>query len=258
MAVRYGICVANVGEFGDPRVLVELGVAAEEAGWDGFFVNDHVLYHHQDWPLANPTVVLGALAARTARIKLGTLMTALPRRRVQVVAREFATLDALAGAGRTVFGAGLGSMDAEYAAFGEDPDLRTRAARLDAGLELLSQLWTGSPVDGVTMVPAARIPVWCAGRWPRRAGFRRAARWAGVVPTFEGYDQANPPPPDLLRAVVDIVGPGKDVAMEGASGGHSVVAPYVAAGLTWWLEAFTWRRGPLSEARARVANGPPL
>ncbi|WP_213452520.1 LLM class flavin-dependent oxidoreductase [Rhizomonospora bruguierae] len=258
MTVRYGICAANAGEFGDPRALVALGEAAERAGWDAFFINDHVLYHHRDWPVANPTVVLGALAARTSRIRLGTLMTALPRRRPQVVAREVATLAALAGADRVIFGAGLGSMDAEYAAFGEDPDLRARATRLDEGLAFLSGAWSGRPVDGGPMLPAARIPIWCAGRWPRRAGFRRAARWDGVVPTFAGYDQANPPPPDLLRAVVDLVGPGKDVAMEGASRDGSVVAPYAAAGLTWWLEAFTWRRGPLAEAFTRVAAGPPV
>src|SRR5947209_2397219 len=145
MSLRIAVGLPTVGEFGDPRILVDLAVAAEEAGWDGVYLWDHVLYHDPTWPVANTTVALAAIAARTGRVRLGALMTGLPRRRVQVVARESASLDALCG-GRLVFGAALGSMDEEYAAFGEDPDLRVRAARLDESLELLDRLWSGEPV----------------------------------------------------------------------------------------------------------------
>ncbi|GAA2864324.1 hypothetical protein GCM10020220_062000 [Nonomuraea rubra] len=138
--VRYAIGLPNVGEFGDPALLTELAVAAEEHGWDGVYLWDHLLYHDPAWPVANPTVTLSAIAARTHRIRLGILMTALPRRRVQTVAKETATLDRLS-AGRLVFGAGLGSMDTEYTDFGEDPDLKTRAAKLDHGLYDLTHLW---------------------------------------------------------------------------------------------------------------------
>jgi alkanesulfonate monooxygenase SsuD/methylene tetrahydromethanopterin reductase-like flavin-dependent oxidoreductase (luciferase family) len=155
--LRYAVGLPTVGVFGDPAVLVELAVAAQAAGWDAVFLWDHLLYHDPDWPVANPTVTAAAIAARTGRIRLGVLMCALPRRRVQVVAREVASLDVLS-AGRVVFGAGLGSMDDEYAAFGEDPDLGARAAALDAGLADLARLWSGAPGADAAHPGAAATP----------------------------------------------------------------------------------------------------
>src|SRR5919198_5491508 len=93
LSVSYAVGLPNVGEFGDPGVLVELAVAAEEHGWDGVFVWDHVLYHDQSWPVVNPTVALAAIATRTAVVRLGTLITALPRRRGQGGGRGGASLD---------------------------------------------------------------------------------------------------------------------------------------------------------------------
>jgi alkanesulfonate monooxygenase SsuD/methylene tetrahydromethanopterin reductase-like flavin-dependent oxidoreductase (luciferase family) len=277
MSVRYAVGLPNVGEFGDPRVLVELGVAAEEHGWDGVYVWDHLLFHEPDWPVANPTVVMGGLAARTSRVRLGVLMAALPRRRVQTVARETASLDLFSG-GRLVFGAGLGSIDGEYAAFGEDPDLRVRAARLDESLDTLTALWTGEPVsrrgahviaDGVRMLPtpvqAPRIPIWCAGKWPTRAGFRRAARWDGAMPIFT-YPKTLAVPVEDFAEVVEFLRSergsldGFDIALEGtttATDAVKVIEPYATAGLTWWVEAFGWWRGGVADARARIAAGPP-
>jgi alkanesulfonate monooxygenase SsuD/methylene tetrahydromethanopterin reductase-like flavin-dependent oxidoreductase (luciferase family) len=273
--VRYAVGLPTVGEFGDPRALVELAVAAEAHGWDGVFVWDHLLYHDPLWPVANPVVTVSAIAARTARVRLGVLMTALPRRRVQVVARETATLDVLSG-GRLVFGAALGSMDDEYAAFGEDPALAARAARLDASLELLAALWTGEPLElpsgyAVTMRPPPvqrpRVPVWCAGRWPTRAGLRRAARWDGAMPTFAGYGRLGPAVPVAVFA--EAVGfiaehrgslSGFDVALEGwtePADAAATVAPYAEHGLTWWVEALGWWRGGLAGACRRVRAGPP-
>ena len=74
--------VPNVGPFGDPLLLVELAVAAEEHGWDGFFVWDHLLYHDQRWDVAGPVTVIAAVAARTARIRIGVLVNVLARRRI--------------------------------------------------------------------------------------------------------------------------------------------------------------------------------
>ena len=54
---RCAVGVPNVGPFGDPLLLVELAVAAEEHGWDGFFVWDHLLYHDQGWDVADPGAV---------------------------------------------------------------------------------------------------------------------------------------------------------------------------------------------------------
>src|SRR6266508_4655578 len=105
--VLRAIGLPNVGEFGNPGVMVDLAGAAEQAGWDGVYVWDHVLYRDQSWPVASPVVGAAAIAAATSRVRV-ILMTAVPRRRPWVVARELATLDALAG-GRLIAGAALGS-----------------------------------------------------------------------------------------------------------------------------------------------------
>ena len=112
------------------------------------------------------------------------------------------TWDTLSG-GRVVFGAGIGSMDIEYSAFGENPDLRDRGRRLDESLTQLTDLWSGQDVlmpsgERVRMQPTPvqqpRIPVWRAGRWPNRPGLRRAARWDGVVVTFADAGRTIPVP----------------------------------------------------------------
>ncbi|WP_211255518.1 LLM class flavin-dependent oxidoreductase [Actinocatenispora sera] len=277
MGVSYAVGLPNVGEFGDPRTLLELAVAAEESGWDGVFVWDHVLYHEPDWPVANSVVALSAIAARTRRIRLAPLMTALPRRRVQVVAREIATLDVLSG-GRMIFGAGLGSMDREYAAFGENASLRARARRLDASLSVLADLWAGDavsrgepvPVEQVSMRPTPvqrpRPPIWCAGRWPATAGFRRAAAWDGVMPIHTDYGRGTIMPASTLGEIRDLIATrrngmqGFDIALEGRTEpatATETIAPYVRGGLTWWVEAMGWWRGGVREAWSRILAGPP-
>jgi alkanesulfonate monooxygenase SsuD/methylene tetrahydromethanopterin reductase-like flavin-dependent oxidoreductase (luciferase family) len=254
-SLRFAIGLPTVGEFGDVRTLVDLAVAAETHGWDGVYLWDHLLYHDRDWPVANPVVTLSAIAARTERIRIGILMTALPRRRVQTVARETATIDRLSS-GRLVFGAGLGSIDAEYAEFGEDPDLRVRAAKLDSSLDELAELWQRfrpSPVQ------QPRIPIWCPGRWPIRAGLRRAARWDGAMPTFADYGRDRPIPPGEVARVVDFLAAergsldGFDIAIEGD---RRLADPLSYPGLTWWVEAMGWWRGGVADARTTIAAGP--
>ncbi len=279
--LRCAVGVPNVGPFGDPVLLTELAVAAEEHGWDGFFVWDHLLYRDPRWDVADPVVVTAAVAARTARIRIGILVNVLARRRVGKVARESVTLDVLSG-GRLIVGAGLGSLPAEFTAFGESGQARERAARLDESLRMLDALWSGQPVtihgeyltaEDVTMLPCPvqrpRIPIWCGGRWPARAPFRRAARWDGVMPTHAGYGLGETMPPEELRAAVQYTrehrtsaGP-LDVALEGRTDGTAPgrgagqVAPYLEAGLTWWIEALGWWRGGPLDAMTRVRQGPP-
>jgi len=278
---RCAVGVPTVSTFGDPRMLVELAVAAEEAGWDGFFLWDHLLWHEPGGHVADPTVVISAVAARTERIRFGIMVNLLARRRPAKVARETVTLDVLSG-GRLIVGAGLGSLPAEFTAFGENADPRVRAARLDESLHLLDVLWTGQPVTfhgeyltatDVTMLPRPvqrpRIPIWCGGRWPNQPPFRRAARWDGVLPTHTGYGLGETMPRDELRAVIRYTrehrtadGP-FDVALEGRTDGSAadrggrLVAAYVRAGLTWWIEALGWWRGTPADAMARVRQGPP-
>jgi alkanesulfonate monooxygenase SsuD/methylene tetrahydromethanopterin reductase-like flavin-dependent oxidoreductase (luciferase family) len=292
MSVRYAVGLPNVGEFGDPGVLVELAVLAEEHGWDGVYLWDHVLFHDPAWPVANPTVTAAAIAAVTDRIRL-IVVCVLPRRRVQVVARESVSLDVLSG-GRLTMVAAIGSLDREYSGFGESAELKGRGAALDTRLADLRALWTAEPAvvsggsEPVRMVPPPiqlHIPIWCGGRWPNRAGMRRAARFDGAMPTFVGQTSRVVTPAELGAAVEFVVAlrgdlHDFDVVMEGATErptAAATVASYAAVGLTWWIEAMGWWRAtpggtpgavplaaPLAApgaavaaARTRILAGPP-
>lgn len=247
--MRQAIGLPTVGEFGDVHALVELAVRAEQEGWDGVNLWDHILYREPDWPVVNSLVAASAIAQATSRLRI-LLTVALPRRQVQDVARETATLDALSR-GRLTLIAILGSMDSEYADFGLDPDIRVRGRELDARLDRLVQLW--SQWD----VPA--IPIWCGARWPRRVGLRRAGRWNGTMLTFDGQREANVPVEQFATAASYLrerAGRPVHIAVEGQSVPGDSVQSYVDAGMTWWIEAFGWWRGGLSEARQRVSAGP--
>src|SRR5262245_47705210 len=98
--MHYGIYLPNFGEFGDPRLLAELAHDAEAAGWEGFFLWDHMQWRGQEpvaAPFVDPWVALTAMALRTESLRLGPLVTPLSRRRPWKLARETVTLDHLSG-----------------------------------------------------------------------------------------------------------------------------------------------------------------
>jgi alkanesulfonate monooxygenase SsuD/methylene tetrahydromethanopterin reductase-like flavin-dependent oxidoreductase (luciferase family) len=171
------------------RFLLEMGVAADEAGWDGFFLWDHITF---PWttPLVDPFAVLAAVAGRTKRIRFGTTVTPLPRRRPQVVARQLATLDNLSK-GRAILGVGLGEAG-DFTPFGEEYRSRLLAEKVNEALEVVTGLWRGEPftfqgkhykAEGVTFLPRPiqkpRIPIWIGGK--STGALRRAARYDGWV-----------------------------------------------------------------------------
>src|ERR671937_1993870 len=123
--MRHGLCVANIGSYADPRNAAHLARAAEEAGWDAFFVWDHLGFVW-DGPAGDPWIILTAVALSSSRLRVGTAVTPVPRRRLQVLANQVATLDLLSG-GRVIFGAGLGGNSAEVTRFGESADAKVRA-----------------------------------------------------------------------------------------------------------------------------------
>ena len=277
--MQFAIGVPNVREYADPRVLLDLGLRAERANWDGFFVWDHLLYHEVGDPVCDPWVALAAVAAATTRLRLGVTVCALARRRPWKVARETAALDILSG-GRLVFGAGLGSIPGEFATFGEDANGRTRADRLDEALSIVTGLWTGEPysfrgryftVEETVFNPTPMqrpLPVWIAGRWPNLRPFRRAALWHGVFATHEDVGHGQTMTAAQLAEIVGYtqthrVGEGPfDVIMEGVSeydrlSSGDDFADYEGVGLTWWVERLGWFRGTLDEMGDRIDKGPP-
>ena len=268
--MRFAFNLPNYGEFADVRVLAEIAAAVEAGGWDGFFVWDHmspVFFPGMLEPTADTTVALSAIALATERIRFGPMVTPLPRRRVQKVAREFASLDHLSG-GRVVLGVGLGvPPETEYAAFGEEPSQRHHAQVLDESLDVLTRIWSGEAVDydgdvlhvhSVPLLPAPvqrpRIPIWVAARWPGRdKPFRRAARYDGVFPIAPNPDQDFVTPEQVreLRAVVGRDDDGFDVVVNGGPGVDP--AAFAAAGTTWWIETYF----RTDEALQRAREGPP-
>lgn len=283
--MRYGIYLPNFGPYGEARALAELARDAEGAGWDGFFIWDHIV-GEAGLPTVDPWVGLAAAAMTTSRIRLGTTVTPLPRRRPWKLARETASLDRLSG-GRLILGVGIGLGQAEWDDLGEQTDPRVRGAMLDEGLDVLTGLWTGLPFSyngehyhvreacfRPTPIQQPRIPIWVGGWWPTRAPFRRAARWDGVFPLASDWDRS----PARYREIRDFVraARGNDTPFDVVAMGVSpddpaeraaMMAAYAAVGVTWWLELIApYRFGeddlgkqpwPVDDLRAAVLQGPP-
>jgi alkanesulfonate monooxygenase SsuD/methylene tetrahydromethanopterin reductase-like flavin-dependent oxidoreductase (luciferase family) len=273
--VKFGLHVPNLGTFGDPRTLAGLAHEAEVAGWDGFFLWDHVLgdpaWHH---PMVDPWVALGAIAVGTDRVRIGPLVTAVPRRRPWKLARETVTLDHLSD-GRLVLGVGLGwPPDAEFEHFGEDGSISRRARRLDEGLAVVAGLWSGEPfslegreyrIRETVFLPRPvqhpRIPIWVAAHLPNQGPLRRAARWDGVFPENPGGERVTPAQVEELLGVVrdQRQDPGPLDVIVGGRGSelaHDELEGLRSAGVTWWLESFAPDDRP-AEVRKRIAAGPP-
>ena len=277
--MKFGLMLPNKGRpYGDPGVLLDLAESAEEAGWDGFFLWDHIGGGGNS-PTLDPWVCLGAIAGRTKKIRLGTMVTPLSRRRPWKVAREIVTLDHLTG-GRAVLGVGLGDMvNKDFRAFGETAGPRTRATILDESLEIIAGLQSGLPFqfEGIhyqikesLFRPAAlqspRVPVWVAAHWPFRRPLQRAARWDGVLPR---QWNAGPITPDVIREIAAIIAKKRtsdipfDIIKYGITegknhnGDRALVEEYQSAGATWWIEEIFSSRGSLNKIRKRIAAGPP-
>jgi alkanesulfonate monooxygenase SsuD/methylene tetrahydromethanopterin reductase-like flavin-dependent oxidoreductase (luciferase family) len=277
--MKYGFVLP----WGDARTAAELAVVAEEHGWDGFFVWESV------WGV-DAWVALTAAAMTTSRIRLGTMLTPLPRRRPWDLAGQTAALDNLSG-GRVILSVGLGAAHAGWLAFEEDPGRKVRAELLDEGLEVLTGLWSGQPFEyqgrhyRVTPsdfmpppppVQQPRIPIWVVGGWPVPRSMRRAARYDGWLPNVVNKGGAGAGTPDHIRAgtawirdlrtVEGLTVDGYDVVCEGHTpadnpgAAAAAVRPWRDAGATWWIEA-DWsvsREAVRDYAQERLSAGPPI
>jgi alkanesulfonate monooxygenase SsuD/methylene tetrahydromethanopterin reductase-like flavin-dependent oxidoreductase (luciferase family) len=231
--LKQAIDVPPFGELADPRILADLAAAAEDRGWDGFFIWDHIVYRAPVRAVADPWVALAAIACATSRLRIGPMVSPLSRRRVHKLARETVTLDLLSS-GRLTLGVGLGSArNGELEPFGEVADPRERAQLLDNGLAQLTRYWAGDfePVP----VQQPRIPVWVGAEWPHRRPIRRALQWDGLFPT------RLPDPAVLAELTSEIKNArpaheGFDVIIGIPPGDDP--APWAKAGATWTVTAF--------------------
>jgi len=276
--MKYALYLPNFGAEHSARALADLAGEAEEAGWDGFFLWDHVINEAEGVPLVDVWVALTAIAMNTSNIRLGATVTPLPRRHPWKLARETASLDHLSN-GRLILGVGLG-VPVEFDTFGQDSDNKARAAKLDEGLEILSGLWKGEPfeyhgqayqIERTHFRPPClqqpRIPVWVGGWWPRKAPFHRAARWDGVIPlkltgdnlltpqdvkavkAFITKERTSTEPFDI--AIINWTDPSDPVKAA------QKVARYERAGATWWLESLYTLQDSQDTLRRCIRLGPP-
>src|SRR3954451_21865328 len=72
---KRGIFVAPFEGLSEPRLVARLAARAEEQGWDGFFVWDHIRYSAPTSRLADPWVTMSAIACATERLIIGPLVT---------------------------------------------------------------------------------------------------------------------------------------------------------------------------------------
>ncbi len=270
--LRRGVYLPPFGPFGEPDVVVDLAVRAEAAGWDGVFLWDHVVADAP--PITDPWTTLAAVAVATERILLGPTVTPLPRRRPWVVARHASTVSRLSG-GRLVLGVGLGSDESgDLSRFGEPTDLRTRAAMVDEGIDIMRAVWGGTPYRHAgahyeVHLDAGRpephpIPVWIACSTPHRGVLARAAENDGIFAISDHTLR-----PDEVAAIADATPagtPGRpfDVVVSG-NASHAWERPnpdgvdldaLAGAGATWWLESLV-HFDPLGLSLEVVDAGPP-
>ncbi len=283
--MQYGFIIPG----GDIQTLPELAYEAEAAGWDGVFIPDCIYIDNEIAPMSpgfDPWVVLAAMAMRTKRVRLGTMLTPISRRRPWKLARETVTLDHLSH-GRLILPVGLGALDdAGFAKVGEETDRKVRAQMLDEGLEILTGLWSGKPfsfhgehyrVQELTFLPpplqSPRIPIWVVGAWPRKKSMQRVLRYDGLLPAKvnDNGTFAALTPADIrdMKMFIDqhrsLTTP-FDIVWEGKTPGDdhekaaSIVRPWTEVGITWWMETMwsspEFHAGP-DDVRTRIRQGPP-
>jgi alkanesulfonate monooxygenase SsuD/methylene tetrahydromethanopterin reductase-like flavin-dependent oxidoreductase (luciferase family) len=252
----------SVPPFTEPAVVVGWARAAEANGWDGFFLWDHLSWDGRV-EVHDPWTLLGAIAVQTSRVRIGTMVTPVSRRRPQVLAKHLMTLDHLSG-GRVTLGVGLGDPpDLDFSDFGDEPSYVVRGAMTDEALTVLGDLLAEGrstlhgdhlEVSGSVRplpVQRPRVPIWIAGRAPNRKPLERARRWDGYVPISSDFLT-----PEELAAYV---GPHPhdhwDLVAQWPHG--TSADAYAAAGATWlvrsvWPSEEGWRE----ELEALVSAAP--
>jgi hypothetical protein len=280
--LRYGFVIPG----GEANEIVTMAREAEDAGWDGVFIPDCISIETPEYPATpwfDPWALLSAMAVQANRIRLGTMLTAVPRRRPWKLARETVTIDHLSG-GRLILPVGIGALDdVGFGKVGEPTDRKTRTELLDEGLDIITGLWSGKPfsykgkhysLDEMTFLPPPmqqpRIPIWVVGAWPREKSMTRVLRYDGLLPAkLDANGSFADVTPDDLRAMKAYIEERRtattpfDIVYEGRTPGDDpaqaaeIVRPFVKAGATWWMEAMWEAPNTPADVRKRIQQGPP-
>ncbi len=202
--------------FTEPEQLVECAKIAEEVGFEGVLVSDHVFFpgrldskypYSEDGtpgfdgaaPFPDPWATISAMAAVTTRLRFSTMVYILPLRNPLEAAKPIGSAAVLSG-NRVALGTGAGWIREEFDTLGVD--FRTRGRRYDECITVLRKLWSGEPVDHageffsferlqMSPAPTAPIPILVGGL--SGPALRRAARvgdgWLGTGQTPEQAEE---------------------------------------------------------------------
>jgi alkanesulfonate monooxygenase SsuD/methylene tetrahydromethanopterin reductase-like flavin-dependent oxidoreductase (luciferase family) len=271
--VRSALWLPIFDELADPVTVARVAAEAEEVGWDGVFVWDHLLWREPVREVADPWITMAGIATATETLRFGPMVSPLARRRPAKVARETATLDRLSG-GRLTLGVGIGGdgFAGELSKTGEELQDRIRAQMLDELLTVLREAWSGElvqhhgdhfVVDGIQFLPTPvqvpGIPIWVATLYGNTRPLRRAARHDGFFPVnLEDPEQLV----DLVGLVTELrrssgddLSRPYDVAMALPPGADP--GPFVEAGATWILVEFDPAEVALDAVQGVLRDGPP-
>lgn len=270
----------NFGKSARPLTLCEMASAAEKSGWDGFFLWDHLVEWDKRLPLSDSLTTLAAIAVKTKQIRIGTTLSPLPRYKPWDLARRTATLDQISN-GRLTLSVGLGAREScDYRRFGESPDNRILAEKLDESLRIITGLWSGKKfsfrgkhysVGPSVFLPTPkqtpRVPIWVGGFWPRPGPFIRGAEWDGVLPLRVPERLLEP---EDLREIATFIQERRtsmtnfDFTVIGWTTGVNrkrdaeKIQKFSDSGMTWWLESLYTKRDSPEAMRSRISAGPPL
>ena len=287
--MKYGLSIPQLEMFADIPRLVSLANDAEDAGWDGFFIWDHILFDNLERRVIDPWVAMAAIAVATNKIRIGPMVTPIARRRPWKLAREALSIDQISG-GRLIMGVGLGAPpEWEFGAFGEATDAKLRARKMDEGLEIFRGLLSGEffhfegeffKIKEMRFLPkpvqSPHIPIWIGGTWPNKKPLQRAVRFDGYFPdvlqhpvtsqdwiTVREFIESHRREASAFDFVQYGVTPGDDPAKA-----LQQLAPFEEAGVTWWIEGISpfdygfdwtdpWTTEIVEKLELRIRQGPP-
>jgi probable F420-dependent oxidoreductase len=176
--MQLGIHLPHIGRKASPDSIRRVAMQAEALGFADVWVSEHIIVPKDaKYPPSpnfwDPVLTLTWAAACTSRVRLGTSVLVLPMRHPLPLAKELATLQNLSQ-GRLILGAGVGWMEAEFAALGVP--FKERGRRMDEGIALMRAVWHDDPVSfpakwipavvqemRMQPQPCAPIPIWIGG-----------------------------------------------------------------------------------------------
>jgi probable F420-dependent oxidoreductase len=263
--MQLGIHLPHIGRKAGPAAIRRAAEQAEALGFADVWVSEHIIVpkdaaYPPSPSFYDPVLTLTWAAAFTKRVRLGTSVLVLPMRHPLPLAKELATLQNLSE-GRLVLGAGVGWMEAEFAALGAP--FRERGRRMDEGIALMRAVWTDDPVTFASRWipavvnemrmqprPVAPIPIWIGGS--SEPALKRAARldgWHGsrvtpeAAPALVQYLRTARPEPAFtisLRLRWDSAHADRirsDIAAYAAAGVQHILLEPMERELDAWLHA---------------------